>query len=251
MPLLEIAGLTKNFGGVSATSGLDLFVERGEIHAVIGPNGAGKTTVINQLTGELDCDAGRIVFAGSDITTMPIYARTRLGLARSYQITQVFRDLSVLQNMVIAAQARLAHSFQFWSPAVRDPRFAKPVRNALDRVGLTDRMFAPVAVLAHGELRQLELAMTLVLDPKLLVLDEPTAGMSPAETERVVRLLGSLKDPYSILLVEHDMDAVFKLADRITVLVNGRAIASGSIADIRADPAVREAYLGDDESEDW
>jgi branched-chain amino acid transport system ATP-binding protein len=250
LPLLEVTGLTKNFGGVSATSSLDLCVEPGEIHAVIGPNGAGKTTLINQLTGELHCDAGRIVFAGKDITATPVHARARLGIARSYQITQVFRELSVLQNMVIAAQARLAHSFQFWSPAVRDTRFAEPVQRALDRVGLTDRMSAPVAVLAHGELRQLELAMTLVIDPKLLLLDEPTAGMSPAETERIIRLLGSLKGQYSILLVEHDMDAVFKLADRITVLVNGRAIASGSIAGIRANPAVREAYLGEEDSED-
>jgi branched-chain amino acid transport system ATP-binding protein len=249
MALLEVAGLTKSFGGVSAISGLDLFVEPGEIHAVIGPNGAGKTTLINQLTGELTCDSGRIVFAGSDITATPVHSRARLGLARSYQITQVFRDLSVLQNMVIAAQSRLAHCFQFWSAAVRDPRLTDPVQSALERVGLTDRMFAPAAVLAHGELRQLELAMTLVINPKLLLLDEPTAGMSPAETERIIQLLGSLKGPYSILLVEHDMDAVFKLADRITVLVNGRAIASGSIAHVRAHPAVREAYLGEEESE--
>jgi branched-chain amino acid transport system ATP-binding protein len=250
MPLLEVAGLTKTFGGVSATSSLNLFVEPGEIHAIIGPNGAGKTTLINQLTGELNCDSGSIVFAGNDITATPVHARVQLGLARSYQITQVFRDLSVLENMVIAAQARLAHCFQFWSPAVRDPRLIEPVQRALDRVGLSDRMSAPVAVLAHGELRQLELAMTLAIDPKLLLLDEPTAGMSPAETEHIIQLLGSLKGPYSILLVEHDMDAVFKLADRITVLVNGRAIASGSIADIRANPAVREAYLGEEELED-
>jgi branched-chain amino acid transport system ATP-binding protein len=247
MAILEVAGLTKRFGGVSATDGLDLAIEPGEIHAVIGPNGAGKTTLINQLTGELDCDAGNIVFAGHDITARPVHARAQLGVARSYQISQVFRDLSVLQNMVIAAQARLPHCFQVWAPAVRDARLTDPARRALERVGLAERVLMPVAALAHGELRQLELAMTLVTEPKLLLLDEPTAGMSPAETERIIALLGSLKGPYSILLVEHDMDAVFKLADRITVMVNGRAIASGGIADIRADPAVREAYLGDDE----
>jgi branched-chain amino acid transport system ATP-binding protein len=247
MAILEVAGLTKRFGGVSATDGLDLAIEPGEIHAVIGPNGAGKTTLINQLTGELDCDAGHIVFAGHDITAQPVHARAQLGVARSYQISQVFRDLSVLQNMVIAAQARLPHCFQVWAPATRDARLTDPARRALERVGLLERLLTPVAALAHGELRQLELAMTLVTEPKLLLLDEPTAGMSPAETERIIALLGSLKGPYSILLVEHDMDAVFKLADRITVMVNGRAIASGGIADIRADPAVREAYLGDDE----
>jgi branched-chain amino acid transport system ATP-binding protein len=248
MAILEVAGLTKRFGGVSATDGLDLAIEPGEIHAVIGPNGAGKTTLINQLTGELDCDAGHIVFAGHDITAQPVHARAQLGVARSYQISQVFRDLSVLQNMVIAAQARLPHCFQVWAPATRDARLTHPARRALERVGLAERLLTPVAALAHGELRQLELAMTLVTEPKLLLLDEPTAGMSPAETERIIALLGSLKGPYSILLVEHDMDAVFKLADRITVMVNGRAIASGSIADIRANPAVREAYLGDEEA---
>jgi branched-chain amino acid transport system ATP-binding protein len=247
--LLEVAGLTKRFGGVSASDGLDLSIEPGEIHAVIGPNGAGKTTLINQLTGELDCDSGRIVFAGHDITALPVYSRAQLGVARSYQISQLFRDLSVLQNMVIAAQARLPHSFQFWAPAARDARLTEPAQHALERVGLRDKMLTPVAALAHGELRQLELAMTLATEPKLLLLDEPTAGMSPSESERIVGLLASLKGPYSILLVEHDMDAVFALADRITVLVNGRAIASGSIADIRADPAVREAYLGDEELE--
>jgi branched-chain amino acid transport system ATP-binding protein len=247
MAILEVAGLTKRFGGVSATDGLDLAIEPGEIHAVIGPNGAGKTTLINQLTGELDCDAGQIVFAGHDITAQPVHARAQLGVARSYQISQLFRELSVLQNMVIAAQARLPHCFQVWAPAARDARLTDPARRALERVGLAERLLAPVAALAHGALRQLELAMTLVTEPKLLLLDEPTAGMSPAETERIIALLGSLKGPYSILLVEHDMDAVFKLADRITVMVNGRAIASGGIADIRADPAVREAYLGDDE----
>ena len=246
---LEVQGLTKRFGGVSATDSLDLAIAPGEIHAVIGPNGAGKTTLINQLTGEIDCDAGRILFQGRDITAEPVYRRAQLGLARSYQITQVFRDLSVLQNMVIAAQARLPHCFGAWAPATSDARLVEPARQALARVGLVERISAPVAALAHGELRQLELAMTLVTEPKLLLLDEPTAGMSPAETERIIGLLASLKGPYAILLVEHDMDAVFKLADRITVLVNGRAIASGSIAAIRADPAVRDAYLGEEELE--
>jgi branched-chain amino acid transport system ATP-binding protein len=247
MAMLEVVGLTKRFGGIPATNDLDLSIEFGEIHAVIGPNGAGKTTLINQLTGELDCDSGRITFASRDVTREPTYRRAQLGIARSYQITQVFRDLSVLQNVVIAAQTRLPHCFKFWSPAVGNPRVTEPAEHVLGRVGLTDRMQTPVASLAHGELRQLELAMTLVTEPKLLLLDEPTAGMSSRETERIVELLSSLKGTYAILLVEHDMDAVFKLADRITVLVSGRAIASGSIGEIRADPAVREAYLGDEE----
>ena len=247
MALLEVTALTKRFGGVSASEGLDLEIRQGEIHAVIGPNGAGKTTLINQLTGELDCDSGRIAFDGQDITAEPVHARAQLGVARSYQITQVFRDLTVLHNMVIAAQARLRHCFGSWARASDDGRLTGPARKTLERVGLIERVDAPVASLAHGELRQLELAMTLVTEPKLLLLDEPTAGMSPAETERIVGLLASLKGAYAVLLVEHDMDAVFKLADRITVLVNGRAIASGSIAGIRANAAVREAYLGDEE----
>jgi branched-chain amino acid transport system ATP-binding protein len=250
MAILEVQSLTKRFGGVLATDRLDLSVETGEIHAVIGPNGAGKTTLINQLTGEIECDSGRIVFAGNDITGAPIHARAQLGVARSYQISQVFHDLSVLQNMVLAAQARLPHCFQFWAPATRDARLIVPARRALERVGLEERMLMPVAALAHGELRQLELAMTLATEPKLLLLDEPTAGMSPAETEKIVALLGSLRGPYSILLIEHDMGAVFALADRITVMVNGRVIASGSMAQIRANSAVRQAYLGEDELED-
>jgi branched-chain amino acid transport system ATP-binding protein len=245
MAMLEVRKLTKHFGGVLATDRLDLSVKAGEIHAVIGPNGAGKTTLVNQLTGELACDSGHIMFDGHDITRAPIHTRARLGVSRSYQITQVFRDLSVVQNTVIAAQARLAHCFQFWAPAERDKRLTDPALHALRRVGLGHRTFVPATTLAHGELRQLELAMALVTDPKLLLLDEPTAGMSPAETEEIVALLASLRGAYSILLIEHDMDAVFALADRITVLVNGRALACGSAADIRADSAVRDAYLGE------
>src|SRR5262245_31073825 len=198
MATLEVRELTKHFGGVLATDRLDLSVEPGEIHAVIGPNGAGKTTLVNQVTGELACDAGRILFDGHDITRAPIHARARLGVSRSYQITQVFRDLSVFQNVVIAAQARLVHCFQFWEPAERDQRLTDPALHALRRVGLEHRTLLPVTTLAHGELRQLELAMALVTDPKLLLLDEPTAGMSPGETEKIVALLDSLKGAYSI-----------------------------------------------------
>lgn len=247
MAMLEISGVTKRFGGLVATDQIDLAVEAGEIHAVIGPNGAGKTTLINLLTGEMRGDEGRIVFAGEDITTEPVHARVRRGLGRSYQISQLFRDLSVLQNMVIAAQGRRAHCFRFWAPATRDAELVQEARKALDQVGLLQKIFMPVAALAHGEMRQLELAMTLVTKPKLLLLDEPMAGMSAVESERIIAFLGTLKGRYSILLVEHDMDAVFALADRITVLVNGAAIASGSIADIQANEAVREAYLGDEE----
>lgn len=247
MAILEVSGVTKRFYGLVATDNLNLAVEAGEIHAVIGPNGAGKTTLINLLTGELHCDEGRIVFAGEDITTQTVHSRVRRGLGRSYQISQLFRDMSVLQNMLIAAQGRRAHCFSFWTPAAGDLELVGEARRVLEQVGLLQKISMPVAALAHGEMRQLELAMTLVTKPKLLLLDEPMAGMGAVESERIIGFLGTLKGQYSILLVEHDMDAVFALADRITVLVNGTAIACGSIMDIRADEAVRGAYLGDEE----
>jgi branched-chain amino acid transport system ATP-binding protein len=244
--ILEVQDLVKRFDGLLASDHLSLAVEEGEIHAVIGPNGAGKTTLINQLTGELAADSGRIRVAGEDVTGRPVAERARRGLARSYQISQVFRELSVRQNVLIAAQARMKHCFRFWRPAADDGELGEAASHALERVGLRGKDAISVSALAHGEVRQLELAMALVTDPKVLLLDEPMAGMSQAESERIVALLRSLKGRYSILLVEHDMDAIFALADRITVLVGGRAIASGSVETIRSDPAVRDAYLGDE-----
>jgi branched-chain amino acid transport system ATP-binding protein len=237
--------LVKRFGGLTATDRIDLRVERGELHAVIGPNGAGKTSLIAQLSGELAPDAGRIVFDGVDITYEPVHRRSLRGLARSYQITSVIGDFTALQNVALAVQAHAGHSFRFWRAAARDPALTVPAAEALARVGLAAKAAAPVAELGHGERRQLELAMALSTRPKLLLLDEPMAGMSRHESEAVVALLASLKGRHGIVLVEHDMDAVFALADRISVLVYGRVIASGRPDEIRASPAVREAYLGD------
>ncbi len=249
MSLLVVEQLVKRFGGLAAADGLDIAVEPGEIHAVIGPNGAGKTTLINQISGEIAPDAGRIVFDGQDITQAPAYRRSLLGLARSYQITSVLLDFTALQNVAMAVQAREGHSFAFWSPAAADRTLTGPAREALAQVGLADRADTLAANLAHGEQRQLELAMALVTRPKLLLLDEPMAGMSHHEAEGIVSLLASLKGRYSILLIEHDMDAVFALADRITVLVYGKSIACGAPGEIRGNPEVRDAYLGDQDAD--
>ncbi len=245
MSLLTVTGLVKRFGGLIATDGVDLTVEPGEVHAVIGPNGAGKTTLINQLSGELRPDAGTIRLDGVDVTALPVYRRALLGLGRSYQITSVFPDFTVLVNVVLAVQAHAGHSFSFWKPLLGEAALTRRARAAIDQVGLTARADTSVASLAHGERRQLEMAMTLATAPKVLLLDEPMAGMSLTESERLVTLLSSLKKQYGILLVEHDMDAVFKLADRISVLVYGRVIACGDPESIRNNPDVRTAYLGE------
>jgi branched-chain amino acid transport system ATP-binding protein len=244
---LEVTGLVKRFGGLLATDHLSLTLEPGEIHAVIGPNGAGKTTLINQLSGEIVPDAGRIVFDGLDITHAPPFRRALAGVGRSYQITSVFPDFTVLQNVCLAVQAHAGHSFHFWRAAAAEPALLAPAKAALQQAGLAERMHTPVATLAHGERRQLEIAMTLATAPKLLLLDEPMAGMSHIESGALVALLRALKGRYTVLLVEHDMDAVFALADRITVLVYGRPIACGTPAEIRANAEVRDAYLGDQE----
>ena len=249
MSLLTVERLVKRFGGIAAVDGLDISVETGEIHAVIGPNGAGKTTLIHQLSGEMRPDAGRIVFDGHDITKTPAWRRSLLGLSRSYQITSVLPDFTALQNVAMAVQARVGHSFAFWSPAAADRALTDPARTALAQVGLAGRADTLAASLAHGEQRQLELAVALASRPKLLLLDEPMAGMSHGEAEGIVALLASLKGRYSILLVEHDMDAVFALADRITVLVYGRPVACGAPDEIRGNPDVRDAYLGDQDAE--
>jgi branched-chain amino acid transport system ATP-binding protein len=246
-PLLHVEHLAKRFEGIVASDDIVLEVAPGELHAVIGPNGAGKTTLITQLSGELTPDSGRISFAGQDITALPTYKRSALGLARSFQITSLFLDLSTLDNVALAVQAHAGHSFRFWHDARREKALREPGRKLLERVGLADRADWPASVLSHGEHRQLELAMALAGSPRLLLLDEPMAGLGPEESARMVTMLRELKKEVSILLVEHDMEVVFALADRITVLVYGRVIASGTPAAIRANKEVRDAYLGEDD----
>jgi branched-chain amino acid transport system ATP-binding protein len=247
-PLLETADLVKRFGGVVATDHVSLAVMPGEIHAVIGPNGAGKTTLIAQLSGEIRPDRGLIRFAGADVTALPVWARSARGLARSFQITSIFPDFTVLDNVALAVQAHAGHSFRFWRDARRDPTLREPARAVLADVGLGERTDALAANLAHGEQRQLEIAMALATRPRLLLLDEPMAGMGREDSQRMVTLLRRLRGAYTLLLVEHDMDAVFALADRITVLVYGRVIASGSPEEIRANAEVAQAYLGEDDA---
>ena len=248
-PLLQVENLAKRFEGIVASDDLTLEVARGELHAVIGPNGAGKTTLITQISGELTPDAGRIRFAGTDITVLPTYQRSALGLARSFQITSLFLDLSVLDNVALAVQAHTGHSFKFWRNARAEKELREPGRALLARVGLSDRADWPASVLSPGEHRLLELAMALAGSPRLLLLDEPMAGLGPEESTRMVGMLRALKQELTILLVEHDMEAVFALADRITVLVYGRVIASGRPAEIRSSKDVRDAYLGEDDAE--
>ncbi|TWA90578.1 amino acid/amide ABC transporter ATP-binding protein 1 (HAAT family) [Azospirillum brasilense] len=245
-PLLSTDSLVKRFGGLAATDGLSLSVAEGELHALIGPNGAGKTTLIGQLSGELTPDSGTILFDGRDVTRLPVHKRAQRGLARSFQITSIFPSFTALDNVALAVQAHAGHSFRFWRDAGRDRRLTDPARAVLERVGLGARADTCADALAHGEKRQLELAMALATGPRLLLLDEPMAGMGPEDSARMVELLQELKGGVTILLVEHDMDAVFALADRITVLVRGKDLASGTPAEIRNDPAVREAYLGDE-----
>ena len=244
--LLATRSLVKRFGGLTASDDLSLEIRPREVHAVIGPNGAGKTTLIAQLAGELPPDSGEILFDGREITELPAWRRPHLGLTRSFQITSIFRDMTALQNCGLAVQAHAGHSFRFWKPAARDPELLEPAKAALRQVGLEGRADVAAAALAHGEQRQLEIAMALATRPKLLLLDEPMAGMGPEESARMVELLRRFKGELTILLVEHDMDAVFALADRISVLVYGRVIATGSPDAIRSNEEVRRAYLGDD-----
>ncbi len=243
--LLETADVTKRFGGVVASDRISLTLNRGELHAIIGPNGAGKTTLIGQLTGEIAPDAGSVRFDGADITALPVYRRSAIGLARSFQITSLFLDFTALDNVALAVQAHAGHSFRFWRDARGDHELREPARAALAGVGLAERAEMLAADLSHGERRQLEIAMALATRPRMLLLDEPMAGMGPEESARLIEILRKLKGGVTILLIEHDMDAVFALADRISVLVYGRIIASGDPAAIRADPVVRQAYLGE------
>ncbi len=244
-PLLGVRNLVRRFGGIAATDDLSLDVERGELHAIIGPNGAGKTTLISQLTGQLLPDSGTVHFRGEDITRLPAHRRSALGLARSFQITSLLADFTALDNVALAAQAHHGHSFRFWHDARKERPLRDAGRAALARVGLAARADVAVAALSHGEQRELELAVALATRPQLLLLDEPMAGLGVTESARMVKLLGELRREVTIVLVEHDMDAVFALADRITVLVYGRVIACDTPAAIRGNAEVRRAYLGD------
>src|SRR5262245_11492140 len=244
--LLEVSGLTKSFGALLASDRIDLEVREGETHAVIGPNGAGKTTLIAQLAGELRPDHGRVRFSGEDITALSAPARARKGLARSFQITSIYPDFSALENVMVAVQAHTGSSFRFWSPARGEAALRASAQAALEEVGLGARAGELAANLAHGEQRALEIAMALAARPRLMLLDEPVAGMGAEETRRMIAFLSTLKGGKTIVLVEHDMDAVFSLADRVSVLVYGRIIATGSPAEIRANPDVRRAYLGEE-----
>jgi branched-chain amino acid transport system ATP-binding protein len=246
--LLRLDGLRKRFGGLAVTDDVSLDLAEGEIHAVIGPNGAGKTTLINQVSGTLAPDSGRVVFAGLDVTRLPMPRRVRAGLARTFQVTSVLPGFSALENVALAAQAREGSSFRFFRPAASEARLNHAAQAALNAVGLGDRAAVPAGALSHGEKRQLELATALATRPRLLLLDEPLAGAGPEETDRLIALLRRLKSDYAILLVEHDMRAVFALADRISVLVYGRVIATGDPAAIRANAEVRAAYLGEDDA---
>jgi branched-chain amino acid transport system ATP-binding protein len=244
--LLDVVGLSKRFGGLAASDNVNLSVNTGEIHAVIGPNGAGKTTLIAQLQGEIMPDAGAIWFNGREITRLPPHQRAIVGIARSFQITSVFMDMTVLDNAALAIQAIAGHSFHFWRSASRDPRLRAPAMAAIERVGLGNKADFLVAHLSHGQRRQLELAMAIASRPKLLLLDEPLAGMAGDESRLMVELVQDLKSAHTILLVEHDIQAVFSIADRITVLVSGRSIVTGTPEQVRNNTEVREAYLGDE-----
>lgn len=242
--LLETREISKRFGGLLASNNISLGVRPNETHALIGPNGAGKTTLINLLQGEIRPDSGQLMFNGRDITRLPRYARANIGIARTFQITSVFLEMTVLDNVVIAVQVQHGHSFRFFRGASTDPGLIEPSYAALDAVGLSQRAQDIVAELSHGERRQLELAMAIAMKPKLLLLDEPMAGMGRQDSARMTDLLRRLKRHHTIILIEHDMDAVFALADRLSVLVSGQIIATGNPDAIRSDKNVQAAYLG-------
>jgi branched-chain amino acid transport system ATP-binding protein len=244
--VLELQGLVKRYGGLAATDQLNLTVLAGEIHALIGPNGAGKTTLIHQISGAIAADAGRILFAGQDVTGITMHDRVRLGLARSYQITNIFNNLSVLDNLALAVQARAGSSMSFWRPVMDERALFEEAHAIARQIGLGDRTDIPGGRLAHGEKRRLELGLALATKPTLLLLDEPMAGMGQDESAGIVPLMQSLRGSITVLLVEHDMDTVFRVADRISVLVAGRIIATGTPDEIRTNPDVKKAYLGDE-----
>ena len=243
--MLEITNLEKQFGGIKAVDNVNLTVKENQIHAIIGPNGAGKTTLISQVSGELKSDGGKIRFCGEDVTHLRSDQRACRGLARSFQITSVMLPMTLLENVIMAVQSRKGHSFRFWRPVLSDSELIDEALQALQTVGLDSRADRVANEVSHGEHRQLEIAMAIAMEPKLLLLDEPMAGMGPEESAALVTVLRQIKKKKTILLIEHDMDAVFSLADQISVLVYGRIIATGSKEEIRSNPEVQQAYLGD------
>ncbi len=243
--LLVVSSLHKHFGGVVATDDVSLCVEQGKVHAIIGPNGAGKTTLIAQLCGQIAPDSGDIEFAGRSIIDYSMARRAREGLARSFQITSVVMPMTLLENVMLAVQGTGGHSFRFWAPVNRDKSLRDAAMASLAEVGLDDRADRIAANVSHGEQRQLEVAMALAMRPRMLLLDEPMAGMGKEEGAAMIEILDRLKGDMTILLVEHDMDAVFSLADQLSVLVNGHIIATDTVANIRKNPEVQKAYLGD------
>jgi branched-chain amino acid transport system ATP-binding protein len=245
-PMLRVDGVSKRFGGLVAVDTVRLDVRPGEIHALIGPNGAGKTTLVHLLSGAMAPDTGRVFFGGADVTAHAFHERVALGLARSYQVTSLFRTFSVLDNVALAVQARSGSSFSFWRPVADEKALFDEASSVLGEVGLSEKQQQTAATLAHGEQRALEVGLALATQPKLLLLDEPMAGTGPEESNRMIALIERIRSRVTVLLVEHDMDAVFRLADRISVLVNGRIIATDSPARIKANEEVRRAYLGDE-----
>ena len=244
--MLSLRNIGKRFGGVVAVDGVTLEVLAGEVHALIGPNGAGKTTLVHQITGSLPADSGQIHFNGTEIGKLPAHDRVRAGLARSYQITSIFRRFTVLDNLALAVQARSGTSFSFWKPVATETALFDEARGIASQIGLAEKTQLLAGNLAHGEQRALEVGLALATRPKLLLLDEPMAGMGLEESRRMIELIGRIRAEVTVLLVEHDMDAVFRLADRISVMVNGRLIATDSPKNIRMNQAVRKAYLGDE-----
>ncbi|TWG90466.1 branched-chain amino acid transport system ATP-binding protein [Mesorhizobium sp. J18] len=244
-PVLDIRSLKKSFGAVVATDGVSLDLREGEIHALIGPNGAGKSTLIHQIAGTIRPDSGEIRFLGQDIGTLGVAERARLGLGRTFQVSSLAHEFSALRNVMLAVQGSQGSSFRFFRPVMDDASLKEPAMAALERVGLANRAGIPAAELSHGERRQLEIAIALALGSRAFLLDEPMAGMGPEGSQALTAFLDGLRQEAPILLVEHDMEAVFALADRISVLVYGRVIATGSVEEIRNNPTVREAYLGE------
>ncbi len=244
-PLLVARHLTKRFGGLAAVSDVSLDLQLGQIHAVIGTNGAGKSTLTHLLSGDLAPTSGSIRYRGQELAGMPAHRISRLGIGRSYQKTNIFLPFTAFENVRLAAQSRHPRFWQIWRSAERHPDTRESAERALDDAGLTHRRDTPAATLSHGEQRQLEIAMCLATDPQVLLLDEPLAGMGAAESDRIIALIASLRDGHAILLIEHDMDAVFAVADHLTVMVNGTVLASGTPESVRASPVVQQAYLGD------
>jgi branched-chain amino acid transport system ATP-binding protein len=245
-PILRLENVHKSFGGLKVTDDVSLDITPGEVHAIIGPNGAGKTTLLNEISGILSIDSGRILFDGKDVTRVSAHQRARMGIARTFQITSIVPGFTVLENAMLAVQAQAGSTFNFVRPEAYDSEIAAAANDVLEQVGLDGRARTPAGLLSHGEKRSLEIAIAIALKPKLVLLDEPAAGTGRGETERLVEMLAAFKSRFTIVLVEHDMQAVFALADRISVLVYGRVIASGAPADIRANPAVKAAYLGEE-----